>query len=538
MIHNASGSVLEPLTRRRLVKLGAVGAGALGAGGLLAACGDGSSGGAGTGTSTATPSATPRAGGRAKIVFGDALSSDSPDPQLAFTYFGVAYSGMVFDSLVHLDNAWDVTPMLAQEWEVSPDFRTYTFTLRDDVEFHNGKTLDAQDVVFSFQRIYDEEVGSGGLGLFQLVLDPRGIRALDRRTVQFSLKQADAYFLIKVGHWYGKVVPDGTRDFSADAGSFGTGPFRVVRFEAGSGFQLDRNENYWVPDRPYLDGVDGVVILEPATRVQAVLSGDADLADPPGFPTLRQFDGSDTATILESPFGPATVWGIDTSSPPFADPDFRMAAKMAVDREAFVSLVARDFATVSPDTIVNPNEPYFPEGFEPIPYDPEQARSLLSRSGQPTSGYTIWSTSALRALGDGSTLLRQQWGEIGLQADVRDVSFDELFGKRFLVEKIVANYWGRQHFSTILPLMYPRGAPYSESRTSTPEITAQVAELGRTPLDAGGQTLLDEILPAYQEATAPIWPFHMKEAWGRKRRLEGVEITPVEIVDMRQAHIV
>jgi peptide/nickel transport system substrate-binding protein len=525
------------LSRRSALKGGAAVFGGLSVSSFLAACNDDDDDDGGGGGSASTDNVQPRRGGQIKMAFGDALSSDNPDPTTAFTFLGVVYSGMVFDCLVSLNNGWEVGPMLATEWSNSPDFKTWTFKLRDGVEFHNGQPMTAEDVAFSFQRIFDENVGSAGLGLWQTVLDPKGVKAVDKRTIRFDLKAADAYFLIKVGHWYGKVVPDGTKDFDAGKGSFGTGPFKVVSFKGGTGFELERNENYWMDNRPYLDGVQGVVVLEPATRTQAVLTGDTDICDPPTFPTLAEFEGSSTARLLDNSFGSATVWGIDTSTAPFNNKDFRTAAKMAIDREAFVKIVARDFATVSPDGFVNPNETYFPQGFEPVPYDPEQAKSLLQSSGQPTSGYTIWSTDSLRALGEGSTLLRQQWGEIGLEAEVRDVSFDDLFSKRFLVEKIVANYWGRQHFSTMLPLMYPIGSPYSESRAGTKQIDDWLNELMRTPLDEGGQELLDEILPAYQEATAPIWPFAMKDVWGCKNRVHDVELTPTEMVEVRNAFV-
>jgi hypothetical protein len=89
----------------------------------------------------------------------------------------------------------------------------------------------------------------------------------------------------------------------------------------------------------------------------------------------------------------------------------------------------------------------------------------------------------------------------------------------------------------MLPLMYPIGAPYSESRSGTKQIDNWLGELMRTPLDEGGQELLDEILPAYQEATAPIWPFAMKDVWGCKNRVHDVELTPTEMVEVRNAFV-
>lgn len=520
---------IDPITRRRFVQVGAGTAGALALGGALSACGSSDSG------SDANDSEATE-GGDLTIAYGDALSSDSPDPATAFTIFSLSYSGMVFDSLVALSQKWDISPMLAEDYDVASDFLTYTFKLKDGIEFHDGKPLDADDVVFSFQRIFDPKVGAAGLSQFEPVLEAKGVSAKDKSTVEFSLKRPDAYFLIKVGFWYGKIVPAGTTDFSASKGSFGTGAFKVKSFKGGEGFQLERNENYWQDNRPYLDTVTGQVILDPTTRTEAVLSGDADLADPTSFESVDQVNNSGIATFEESPFGPAFVFGIDGSTEPFKDPNIARAAKAATDRQALIDIAARGYGTISPDSIVNPNEPYWPGGIEPAPYDPELARSLLDDSGF-SGDITIWGTSSLRALGDGATLLSEQWNEAGFNSEPKDVPFDDLFGKRFLQEKVVANYWLRQHFSTEFPFMYKSSGPYNEARINDPQLDKLIEQLERTPLDDGGEEILKEILSTYNEKAAAIWPFHMKDLWPRKNRVGGLALDPTEIVNVRNAYI-
>jgi peptide/nickel transport system substrate-binding protein len=524
----------DPVTRRTALRSGVVGVLTLGAGGLLDACGSSSSSSVAT---TDTTSVAPRRGGTIKAVFGDASSTDTPDPTTAFSYCTLVYSGLCFDSLIALDNSWNASPMLAEEWTVSPDFRRYRFKLRSGVEFHTGKPLTARDVVFSFQRIFDKKVASAGLSSFQGILAPSGVKAVDPMTVQFDLLVPDAYFLIKAGHWYGKIVQAGTSDFSPSKGSFGSGAFKVVSFAGGTGFEVVRNPNYWISGKPYLDRISAAVVPQAATRAQAVLTGDAHLSDPPSFPTLPQFSSSTTASLLASPFGPATDWGIDTSTPPFNNADFRRASKMALDRHAFVNVVARGFGTAGADSIVNPNESYYPAAVQPFPYDPEQAKALLKRSGQPTSGYTIWTTPGLRALGDGSVLLQQQWRAIGLNVNVVDVSYDELINKLFLNRKMVANYWIREHFSTILPLTYTSTAAYNESHIKDRRIDALMAQLSRTPLDKGGDQLLAEILTRYQGAAATVFPFHMKDVWAYQKRLKGLSVQPVHLLDLRSAFL-
>ncbi len=121
--------------------------------------------------------------------------------------------------------------MLASEYDVSGDHMTYTFVLRNGVEFHDGKPLDADDVVFSFQRIFEPDlVRLPGSASSSRSLNPNSVKAVDKGTVRFDLTRPDAYFLIKVGFFCGKIVPAGTTDFDASKGSFGTGAFKVTSF--------------------------------------------------------------------------------------------------------------------------------------------------------------------------------------------------------------------------------------------------------------------------------------------------------------------
>ena len=469
------------------------------------------------------------------MVFSDALSSDSPDPATAGTILSFAFSGMVYDGLVRVDNQWKVTPGLASEYSANDDFSSYTFKVQRGVQFHSGQALTSKDVVFSFQRMYDEKLGALGLGVFSPVLDADGVKAVDATTVRFDLKAPDVNFLIKVGHWYGKIVPDGTTDFSAR--SHGTGAFMTRSFKGGEGFVVERNPNYWESGLPYLDRVEGVVITDAATHSQVVLSGDADISDPPAFSALVRFKDSSAAKLVESPFGAPVDFGIDGSTAPFHNADVRRASKLAVDRDKMVNLVTRGYGTAVPDSVVNPNEVYWPGGVEATPYDPEQARALIEKSDLGEK-LTIWTAAGVRALDNSATLLAEQWNAVGLSCEVKSVSFDELFSRRFLKEKVVANYRLREHYSTVLPVTYLSDGDGNESRLKDRELDRLIGELQRTPLDRGGEDVLREVLVRCNNEAASLWPFHMKDVWAAKNRVHDMEIVPTEQVDMRRTFVV
>ena len=515
-------------TRRTLLRTGAAGVGAATLGGLLSGCGQRAN------TSGAGGEVAPRRGGSVKMVFSDAYSGDTPDPGTAGTILSLTFSGMVYDGLVRVDNNWKLTPGLASEYSANKDFTSYTFNLRRGVEFHSGQTLTSKDVVFTFQRMYDEKLGNLGLVIFSPVLDLDGVKAVDATTVRFDLKTPDVDFLIKLAHWYGKIVADGTTNIST--GSHGTGPFMNRSFTGGEGFVVERNPNYWESGMPYLDRVEGVVITDAATHSEAVVSGDADISDPPAFSALAQIKGSSVAKLVESPFGSPVDFGIDGSTAPFDNPDVRRASKLAVDREKMVSIVTLGHAIATPDSIVNPKEAYWPGGVEATPYDPEQARFLIKKSDLGGK-LTIWTPVGVRPFPDTSTLLAEEWNAVGLSCEVNVVSVDELFSRYYHKAKVVANYWLRQHYSTFFPDTYLSTGPDNESRLKDPELDRLIGQLQRTPLDRGGENILREILVRYNNEAATIFPYHMTDVWAVKNRVHGMEIVPTEQVEMRRTFV-
>jgi peptide/nickel transport system substrate-binding protein len=512
------------LSRRELLQYGS--AAAVGASGLSALLAES--------TASASVLAKPKRGGSVKLAISDSATSDSLDPATTFSIFGTLADGMIYDTLVRLDNQWHVTPMLAEDWSVSRDATEYTFKLRKGVQFHTGKNFDARDVEYVMRRMINKKAASNGYGLFAPLLAPSGIKVLNPTTIRFKLKQPDGFFLIRLGFGYSRIYQAGA-DFKS---SQGTGPFKSVSFKGGDGFKFVRNENYWQSGLPYLDAVSGVVITEAATKTQAVLTGDTDMIDPPDWSTFPQFANASDINVLKSPYGPAFVFGIDGSKKPFSDPKVRKAMKMLVDRKRFVDVVCRGQATVSADTVVNPADPFYPRDLKPVPYDPEQAKSLLKSAGY-SGGWdeTIFTSTCCRGMADGGVLLRSTWAQANIKSSVKNETFDQLFSKDWLQQPVVVNYWLRLHPANSFPFMYASDGAWNESRLKDPKIDQLIKQAQATTKRTEQKRLFDEVQHRYNDEAASIWPFHMFDYWPHKKRLNGTRIQPTDLVDFRSAYV-
>jgi peptide/nickel transport system substrate-binding protein len=249
---SAQGSEASGFDRRTFIGVGLGAAGALALGGL-----------GGATTALAAPAApAAKRGGTIKVAISDASSKDSYDPQRNSSTLGLMAAGMMYDTLVKLDDHWNVTPMLAVDWSAKPGGKEYTYKLRKGVTFHDGKPFTAKDVAYTFNRMLKGGAALHGAGIFGPVLKSTGIVIVDPYTIKFKLTAADGFFPIKLGFWYGRII-ENNANF---ANSQGTGPFKGKSFKGGQGFQLVRNENYWQSGLPYLDAINGLSVTDLATR--------------------------------------------------------------------------------------------------------------------------------------------------------------------------------------------------------------------------------------------------------------------------------
>lgn len=446
------------LTRRRFLTIVAVNL----AGGLLAACRQQE---APTPTSPATqvpgpapvtpvpgaasPTAaaaqeTPRRGGVLALHFEADPSTFDLHVNTSDTFWLVP----CFSSLLRFDPLDDtkIIPDLAERWEVSDDRLTYTFYLRRNVTFHDGSPLTSRDVRVSLERIVNPPSGvrSPRRGLFD-TLDH--IETPDDYTVKLVLKEPDESLLASVAQDWIAVYPakliEGGADLSQPENMIGSGPFKFKRYTRGVSVELERNPNYYLPDRPYLDGLIWYIMPDPNAVINAFISGQLHFYQPLSPPPVDYIQAQIGNDLVNQEYLSITTYGVDLNSnfKPFQDPRVREAANIVIDRNAALAVINKGKGKVSGYM--------HPDGIWALPEDRlrqipgfggnmdehiQRARQLLADAGYP-DGFEV---RLLTARGERSetpmSFVRDQWAKIGIRATL-DVADLPVFIQRRYVQK-------------------------------------------------------------------------------------------------------
>jgi peptide/nickel transport system substrate-binding protein len=261
------------------------------------------------------------------------------------------YSNLViFDPLKPLDSAETVIPELAEKWSWQDNYRNLVFFLRRNVKWHDGRPFTSADVKYTFDAVREAPDSVG-----KLRTSPRkdwyanveAIEAPEAHTVVFRLKRPQPSLLLMFASGYSPVFPAHVPVAELRQRCVGTGPFRQKEYLRGQLIELERNPSYFVPDRPYLDGIRYTIIRERGTRLAALQAGRID-----AFLPLEMTKAMADAARAQAPSLVITEVGQNGSDnvilnhkrAPFDNPAVRQAVNLALDRNAYVRSVRQNGA--------------------------------------------------------------------------------------------------------------------------------------------------------------------------------------------------
>lgn len=328
------------------------------------------------------------------------------DPQVMVRYFGSdpsslnpiiatdAYENVanqfVMETLLERDNAtMALRPKLAQAWESAPDHLEYRFHLRPDVHWHDGVPLTAADVVYSFDRINDPEVGAGHLRSYFLKAGIIAADAINAQTVRFRLERPYFLALETIG-WMPivarHVFDDGTpfRTHPAGRVPIGTGPMRFREWKAGRYLALERNPHYW--GRPMaLRGMTFKVIPDQGVAFQAMKKGEIDYTGIRPIQWARQTASPGfLARFVKMKYLPDSAGyfyiGWNLTHPILGDQQVRQALTMLLPRQSILAALLFDRGAMTTGPFY-PRGPQYDPAIPPWPYDPAAAGERLAAAG-------------------------------------------------------------------------------------------------------------------------------------------------------------
>lgn len=356
------------------------------------------------------------------LIVGQIAEPQSLDPHTVTATNDFRILVNIYDGLVrYKDGTLEVEPALAESWTISDDGKTYTFKLRQGVQFHDGSDFNAEAVKFNFDRMLKEDHPFYNTGPFPLSFNFSSIDAvnvLDEHTVEFKLKEPFAPFLSNLAYPTGLIVsPEEVKKYGKEFGRHpsGTGPFKFAEWQSGQRVVVERNPDYW-DTAPALEAVVFRPITDANTRVAEMMAGGLDVmveVPPDNLATFKQ----DANFAVAEQAGPH-VWFtiLNAKSGPFADKKVRQAANYAVNKQGLVDNVLQGSATVAAGPIP-PAFNWVENKTEPYPYDPEKAKALLAEAGASNPEITFYVTEG------GSGMLDPITMGAAIQADLQAVGF-------------------------------------------------------------------------------------------------------------------
>jgi len=270
-----------------------------------------------------------------------------------------------------------VGPLLATSWDISPDGLTYTFTLRE-AKFHDGSTLDAEDVVYSLLRNKESPNSLMKTPLAPVV----AVEAVDARTVRLKLGRTSQRLLPELGLAAGVIVPKGIHEqINLDAGMIGTGPYVFGAYRPDVDLQLTRFADYW-GDKPFFETVRQRFIPDENAAFNALLAGEIDMIGTvlgEGLDRIESVVAEPAFKVERVPLEINYVF-LTTKNEALRDLRVRQAIAHAIEREDLALGGQSGFGEPICQYVSPPTEPWN-NGYCPYPHDPDKAKALLAEAG-------------------------------------------------------------------------------------------------------------------------------------------------------------
>ena len=358
-----------------------------------------------------------------------------------------ASSRQIYNRLVQFKpGSTELVPALAHSWHVSDDGLEYTFYLRSGVSFHTtrdftpSRNFDANDVVFSFQRQLDVDHDYNNRNLypasyeyFQSMSMPeilKDVVAVDDHTVKFVLHRPEAPMLVNLAMDFASILSEEYADQMLAEGTpeklnlapVGTGPYRLERYRPSEVIRYRAHDDYWAGKARTVDLVFAIT-YDASVRYQRLRAGECHVMPFPNPSDIESMRNDPDIDVLEQEGLNVGYLAYNTRMPPFDKPEVRLAATMAIDKQAIINAVFRGTAVVAKNPIP-PSMWSYNEAVKDDLYDPEGAKALLAEAGVAPSELTtkIWAMNVQRPYNPNPALMAEliqaNWAAIGVEAAV------------------------------------------------------------------------------------------------------------------------
>ncbi|KRB34406.1 peptide ABC transporter substrate-binding protein [Mesorhizobium sp. Root695] len=408
---------------------------------------------------------TPVKGGTIKAGLQGGESTNSLDPALNLSQVTYSFGKQWGEYLVRLMPDNSLTNLIAEEIGAAKDAKTWTIKVRDGIEFHNGKTVTAEDIAATIERHADEKSKSGALGILKNI---KGVKASGKEVI-VTLGDADADFPYLMADYHLVIQPNGGKD-DPNAG-ISAGPYKVTVNQPGVRHGGERFANYWQGDKAgHADQVEIVVINDATARLAALQGGQVHMinrVEPKVVDLVKRIAGVTIENVSGKGYYPFNMF-CDTA--PFNSNDLRMALKLAMDREEMLEKILRGYGSVGNDFPINEAYPLFSTDIEQRKFDPDKAAAAYKKSGH--SGSIVLRTSDVAFPGavDAAQLYQQSCAKAGIKIEIKREPGDGYWSEVWNKQPFSLSYWGgRATQDQMYSTGYVSTADWNDTRFKRPE---------------------------------------------------------------------
>jgi peptide/nickel transport system substrate-binding protein len=439
------------------------------------------------------------------------------------------YSTWVFSHLCKQDGQLQVLPDLAASWESTPDLKSWTFHLRPNVKWHDGKPLTADDVVFTFKRLQDASVASVLRANFSIVT---GIVAVDPLTVRFDLSIPYGDLPATTAGYQAAILRADTID-TITTKPIGTGAWRFVEYRPGDQMVLEKNPDYFIPGLPKMDRAVLQIIPEYTTAVAALETGAIDIVyDLPPEQSDR-LKKSTASNVVEIPSGTWMGVIMGNKDEPFTDPRIRRAVLKMIDKPTVTDIATFGHGTPT-ITPIPPFHPYYRHDIS-VTSDLPGAKKLLAEAGVKNLTLEMFVPGQNPSMERLATAFRDAAKDVGVKVDLRIIPQDKFFAE--MEGKVPFNI--DMFFARATPdlALYPwYHSTGSWNNTLWHYSNAEVDKLLEAARQTSDKAEQKKLYGRFQEIIAEDGPgsicFVVNFACGVGKKVSGFLSTPIMLMDI------
>jgi peptide/nickel transport system substrate-binding protein len=445
---------------------------------------------------------TPKRGGRMRVATTSVSVKDTMDPAKFNTASDYIRGYTFYNGLTRFNAKTEAEPELAQSFEPNADATQWVFKLRKGVTFHDGKTLDADDVVYSLMRHKDPNVGSAAKTMASQMSD---VKAEGKDTVVVKLTGPNADFPIVLAYRYFQIIKNGTTDFTT---AIGTGSYKVKEFKPGTRALGVRNENYFHEGRPYMDEMEIIGIGDNNARLNALYAGDVQMItsiSPASIPDVESRKDVRLSAVKAPRFTPLNMM---VDRPPFQNnPDLRLALKYLFDREKVLKTIYKGYGQIGNDHLFAPEDPFYNTALPVRKLDHDKAKFHLKKAKMEKATLELHVGEAAFGSVELGMMLQVEAAKVGLTIDLKREPSDGYWSNVWRKKSFHAGEWdARPTDDLLLTQGFKSDAVWNETGYKSEKLDKLIDE-GRGTLDfAKRKEIYHEIQKIFYEDGTSIVP--------------------------------